>query len=262
VRSSEWVALVYFLYVASAGAAQRRPLAMRARIVLVSLVLAVAVWRSVTAPPIVRDWLPAIEILAGYFVTGWLFVAPSARVEAWLAAWDRRLLGDPVTRFTRWPRAWLAYLEIVYVGCFLLVPAGLAVLFVNGRADLVNRYWTMVAAAEFGAFAPLAIIQTRPPWAIERPSRLPDQSVHRFASYFTQQFTIRVNTFPSGHVAGSLAVALAVLTALPAAGAVFLILAISIAIATVAGRYHYVVDVVAGALLAASIWVAATLSGV
>jgi membrane-associated phospholipid phosphatase len=47
---------------------------------------------------------------------------------------------------------------------------------------------------------------------------------------------------PSGHAAGALATALAVGTTMPAAGAVFLVLAISIAAATVLGRYHYVID--------------------
>ena len=66
----------------------------------------------------------------------------------------------------------------------------------------------------------------------------------------TDRFTIRVNTFPSGHVAGSLAVALAVGSVLPAIGAALLLLALAIAVACVVGRYHYIIDAVAGALLA------------
>jgi membrane-associated phospholipid phosphatase len=45
-------------------------------------------------------------------------------------------------------------------------------------------------------------------------------------------------------------------------GTVFLALAASVSIACIVGRYHYVVDVVAGALLAAGVWVAVTLSGI
>ena len=55
--------------------------------------------------------MPALMILAGYYVSGRFFVRPSASFEAWLAAWDRRLLGDPTTRFARWPQVVLAYLE-------------------------------------------------------------------------------------------------------------------------------------------------------
>jgi membrane-associated phospholipid phosphatase len=65
-----------------------------------------------------------------------------------------------------------------------------------------------------------------------------------------------VNTFPSGHAAGSLAVGLAVVGALPWTGAVLLLLAAGIGVGCVVGRYHYVVDVVTGAALALGVWLA------
>jgi membrane-associated phospholipid phosphatase len=112
----------------------------------------------------------------------------------------------------------------------------------------------MVVSAEFGAFGPLSIIQSRPPWALERPAVLPDRGVHGVGLLAVERFSIQANTFPSGHAAGSLAVALAVLAAMPWSGAVFLVLAVSISLACVVGRYHYVVDVLAGAALAMLIW--------
>ena len=62
--------------------------------------------------------------------------------------------------------------------------------------------------------------------------------------------TIRANTFPSGHAAGSLAVALGVIGPFPAAGIVLLALAVAICAAAVVGRYHYAIDVIAGIVLA------------
>jgi membrane-associated phospholipid phosphatase len=91
---------------------------------------------------------------------------------------------------------------------------------------------------------------------------LADPAVHRTAARMVQYLTIRANTFPSGHVAGSLAVALAVAAVMPLAGLLFLLLALSIGLACIVGRYHYVVDVVVGALLAFAIWIAVALSGV
>ena len=58
-----------------------------------------------------------------------------------------------------------------------------------------------------------------------------------------------LNTFPSGHVAVATAVALTVFPVSRAAGGVFLILAIGIAAGAAVGRYHYRVDVIAGALV-------------
>jgi membrane-associated phospholipid phosphatase len=71
-----------------------------------------------------------------------------------------------------------------------------------------------------------------------------------------QHLTIRVNTFPSGHAAGSLAVALAVVGAMPASGVLLLVLALAICVACVVGRYHYIVDVLAGAAVAIALWLA------
>ena len=58
--------------------------------------------------------------------------------------------------------------------------------------------------------------------------------------------SIGFNTFPSGHVAGSLAVALAVSEAVPAATIPMLVGAALISVSTVIGRYHYAVDGIAG----------------
>jgi membrane-associated phospholipid phosphatase len=66
--------------------------------------------------------------------------------------------------------------------------------------------------------------------------------------------SIQVNTLPSGHAAGALATALAVGTIMPFAGIVFLLAALLISIATVVGRYHYVVDTVLGVLVALAAW--------
>jgi membrane-associated phospholipid phosphatase len=63
-----------------------------------------------------------------------------------------------------------------------------------------------------------------------------------------------VNTFPSGHAAASLAVALGVIGAVPWAGTVLLGLALGICVACVVGRYHYLIDVVAGAAVALILW--------
>jgi membrane-associated phospholipid phosphatase len=254
VRSSEWVSFAYFGSLLAL--AWMRPLPARRRLTITAIggvMCAVVVSLSRTDLTIARDWSPPLVILVGYYMSGRFFVHPSARLESWLTAWDRRLLSDPTTRFASWPPVVLAYLDLVYMGCFLLLPAGYAALVVTGHGALGNRYWTMVIAAEFGAFAPLALIQTRPPWAFER-TRAADPAVRRLASHIVRHFTIRVNTFPSGHAAGSLAVAFGVAGVLPWAGLGFLALALSICVACVVGRYHYVVDVVAGALLALALW--------
>ncbi|MBZ5557905.1 MAG: phosphatase PAP2 family protein [Acidobacteriia bacterium] len=263
MRFSEGLAAGYFGVMAVAAWIRPLPMARRVQVTIIGIVMIAAIWMLPRdASPLVRDWAPAILILVGYYVSGRFFVGSAPAFERWLMAWDHRLLGDPTTRFAHWPRPVLAYLEVIYLGCFLLIPAGFAALVWTGRRAMADHYWTMVVAAEFGAFAPLSLIQTRPPWALERPSSQRARAFHQIASGLVSTFTIRANTFPSGHVAGSLAVAMAVGVAMPWAGAILFVLAASISLACVVGRYHYIVDVVAGAALALVIWGLVAAAGV
>ena len=262
VRSSEWIALLYFLYLASVCWLRPVPLARRFVITGVSLVLVAVIWMVAKDVPVsVRDWAPFLYVSVGYYLTGYLFITPSLGLEAWLLKWDHRWLGDPTTRFSRWPAWLITYLDIIYTLCFLLLPGGFAALLLTGHSSEANRYWTMVLAADLGAFAPLSVFQTRPPWAIEKTPRLTATGVHRLASYVVKNATTGVNTFPSGHVAVTIAVALGVISSLPAVGVVLLLCAASIAVACVVGRYHYTVDVIAGAALGLAVCAVAAICG-
>jgi membrane-associated phospholipid phosphatase len=262
VRSSEWIALLYFLYLAVVCWLRPMQPSRRLLVTSVSLGLAATIHTVASAaPPLVRDWTPFLYVAVAYYLTGRLFVKPSETLEAWLLGWDRQLLGDPTTRFAHWPGWLVAYLDIVYMSCFLLLPGGFAILAATGHSTQANHYWTMVLAADLGAFAPLSVFQTRPPWMLEQPPALADTAVHRLASYMVRNATIGVNTFPSGHVAVSVAAAVAVLGSLPLIGGVLLALAASVSVACIVGRYHYVIDVLAGAVLAGGVWAAATICG-
>ena len=261
MRSAEYVASFYFLYLAAVCWLRPLPASRRLFITAVSLLTAAGSFAASRSPGVVREWAPLIYIFVGYYLTGRLFVGPSLRLEAWLMGWDHRLFGDPTTRFAGWPAWFIGYLDIVYMFCFLLLPAGLIALLAAGRADQANHYWTMVLAADLGAFAPLSVFQTRPPWMLEPKPALAARSVHHMASYVVENATIRVNTFPSGHVAVSFAVALALIGTLPVLAGVMLVLAATIGVACVVGRYHYAVDVVTGAMLAALVWGATALTG-
>lgn len=250
MRSSEWVAFLYFIYLAVV--CWLRPVALFRRLIItgVSVALVAAIWITASiAPSAVRDWAPFLYVSVGYYLTGFLFVAPSVALEAWLLKWDHQWFRDPTKRFATWPWWLVAYLDIVYTLCFLLLPGGFAALALSGHSDRANRYWTMVLAADLGAFAPLSVFQTRPPWAIEPAPTLQASGIHRLASYVVKNGTTGVNTFPSGHVAVTIAVAVGVISSLPVTGAILLAIAMSIGVACVVGRYHYAIDVLAGAAL-------------
>jgi len=252
VRGFEWISLAYFATLGAAALVRPLPPASRRLVtVAAAATCAIVVLAARFAGDGVRSLLPLALILIGYFVSAWFAVTPSRAFERWLLSWDRRWLGDPATRFAHWPRAVLALLEIAYMGCFLLVPAGLAALRLEGASwAVIDRYWSQVIASEFGSFVSLTCVFARPPWVLDERAALPDRAVHRTATRFVERLTIRANTFPSGHAAGSLAVALGTISALPTFGLITLILAVAISVAAVVGRYHYAADIVAGVCLA------------
>ena len=248
----EWLALAFFAHLALAAVVLPLPRGRRTATGVGAIVLgAIVVIGSQLESTTARSWAPVLYVLAGYYLAGRTFFRPMPHVEDWLIGIDRRVLGDHRTRFAAWPRSAVALLDAAYIGCFLLVPGGFGLLVWAGRGDLAQYYWTIVVGAELGAFATLPYLQTRPPWVIER---LADS---RASVKFMKHATTGANTLPSGHAAGSLAVALAVADILPVAGAILIVLALVIAVATVVTRAHFVVDVVSGVALAIAIWLAA-----
>ena len=255
----ELIALVFFAHVAVAAVVRRRmPAGRRAAAGIGAVVAAAAVVAIARAgSAAVRDWAPVAYILAAYYLAGRTFFEPMAGVESWLASVDRRIIGDPSTTFRRLPNGVRRLLDIAYIGCFLLVPAGLVLLMAAGHGDRSEYYWTLVMGAELGAFGTLPYLQTRPPWILERL----DDGARRASVSFMKHATTGANTLPSGHAAGSMAVALAVLDTLPAAGTLLLAAAITISVAAVVTRAHFVVDVVTGAALAGAVWLLVRASG-
>jgi membrane-associated phospholipid phosphatase len=255
LRVSESIAFTYFLYLAIV--CWLRPLSNRRRFEIAGVSIAMLIlirFVATHASTVVRDWAPGAYILPGYYLPGRFYERPSTRIETWLVDWDRRVLGDPTTRFARWPRLLIAYLDVVYMGCFLMLPGGMLALVLTGHAESADRYWTLVGGADFAAFVSLAIFQTRPPWVLERPPALQAPAVHHAALAFVRHGTIGANTFPSGHTAVSFAIAYALLPVVPIAGAVALVLSVTIAVACIVGRYHYVIDVWTGVLLSLAVW--------
>lgn len=195
---------------------------------------------------------PAACLLAGYWLSGLFFIAPMRRLERWLLRIDQR---SGVTRMR--PALVRDYFELAYVLVYAVVPVGAVTLALGGHADAVPRYWSIVLLAEYVSYGMLPWLQTRPPRACEMPraDASPSASILRRVNLAVlARASIQANTLPSGHTAGAVATALAVTSVMPAAGLAFLVLAVSIAAATVIGRYHYIVDSVLGVLVAVVAW--------
>ena len=213
------------------------------------------------APFAARVWLGHAYLVAGYWIPALLVggVTPGA-FEAWLVRTD--------LWWRRWsvplPRAAALLFELSYLLCYVLVPAAFVVVWRAGTQVEVDRFWTAVLCAGFVCYGTLPWLIARPPRMLDRgpqpfdklrvaPSNVEGQEsaphVKAFNVFVLSRVSHGHNTFPSGHVAVSMAAALGVLAVSPAAGEVMLAIAIGIAIGATAGRYHYAVDVLLGLVI-------------
>jgi membrane-associated phospholipid phosphatase len=261
----EWIAVGYVSYLAVASTMRpqfepgRRRLLTVAAAAWVAAGVTFSVGRSTTLPliPALEVVLPALVLLGGYWLSGLLFVRPNVGLETRLSAFDDRVLrrSGVLAWFGRAPGAVREFFELSYLLVYLVVPAGAFTLAIAGHIAEVGRFWAVVLLAEFACYGMLPWVQTRPPRVLETESpTVGTPRLRRLNLGIVNRASIQANTIPSGHAAGALAAALAVGGVMPGAGAVFLVLALAIAVATVLGRYHYVVDSVLGVLVAVAAW--------
>lgn len=263
LRGPEGLALAWFI--AAAVLSLLRPLgASQRRRIVAGAALGVAAVVLVSRLPghgvggAFRNLLPAVFVLGAYRVSGLFFVAPQPQVERWLLDIDHRLLAplDLERGLVHGPRWVSGAIEIAYVLVHPMLPLGAWAAWSAAGNHGVDYFWTVVFLAEATSYSALPWLQTRPPRALERwtdalrrvsPWRRLNECVLRHGSN-------QVNTIPSGHAAGATAAALAVASLDLTLAVPFIMTAVAILVATVAGRYHFVVDTVAGALVAVAAW--------
>jgi hypothetical protein len=200
---------------------------------------------SLVLPIAPRAWLPLLYLPLGYWVPAMLTPDPGAsHFEAWLRAHDAAWR----TRLGEVSGATAAVLELAYMACYVVVPLAFAIVWREGTAGDVDRFWVAVLLSGFACYASL-------PWLVSRPPRMFEEHPTSHAGLASLNVSLlrrvshELNTFPSGHVAVAAAVALTVFPVSRAAGVFFSIAAIGIAAGAAVGRYHYGVDVIAGALV-------------
>lgn len=193
---------------------------------------------------------PLVYLLAAYWTPAMLVSAHSPAFEQRLVASDSRWLrGRDLALATRAPRWLVESLELAYLFCYPLIPAGWMCLHFWGEAWDEERYWAALMFAAALCYGALPWLPTRPPRTTE-PERPCRSTIRRLNLFALRRAGIQFNTFPSGHVATALAAALVVFSALPLAGGLLMIVALAITIGSVVGRYHYAADALAGMVVA------------
>jgi membrane-associated phospholipid phosphatase len=254
--------LAYLLYLLVLAWTRALPTGRRRVVTIVALADAAwLAWLATRQGPgwdVVRDWQPLVQVLLGYWLSGAFFVRPMPAAEAWLARGDRWLFerAGLAALVDRSPRVILELLELAYLSVYFVLPLGFATaLWLAPDVD-TGRYWRVVMAAELGCYGVLPWVQTRTPRALGDHLNIERRplAIRQLNSLVLRHGSIQVNTFPSGHAAGSVATALAVAAVSPAAGVIFGVIAAGIVIGSVVGRYHYAADSLAGVLVAVAAW--------
>ena len=223
---------------------RRRPRAGHALLLSAALAL-VIVFASRMASTTARAWAGHLYLVAAYWIPALLATgAPGTWFEQWLvrsdARWRRHVSGVP---------GWIAQVcEVAYLLCSPLVPIAFLVAWRSGDPADVNRFLMAVLGAGFLCYGTL-------PWLVSRPPRLlsletvPVHGMNRINVFVLERVSHQLNTFPSGHVAVSIASAFSVWTVSAPAGAVIGVVALGVSVGAITGRYHYVVDVMTGAVV-------------
>jgi membrane-associated phospholipid phosphatase len=259
MRISEWIQIGFATTLAVM--AWILPLTIRRRLVIAVLavfaILAVALARysahilTSDQVSILRDWLPVVLMLVPYWQTGQMFMGPNEKIQSQLLQMDRSL-ANLLPRILRMSGRYARLsMEWAYMFCYPLVPLGLAVLYAAGLRQYTDTYWFIVLVPTYLCYAITPFVPALPPRSIGRQDvAVAAPNTGRVMNLWILKYgSIQAISFPSAHVASALAVALVLLHFLPIAGVIFLVIAFWIAVAAVAGRYHYALDVLLGAVL-------------
>jgi hypothetical protein len=236
----ERLVVAYFAALAIASIPARVHRSKRRLAFVLSIVFAgLAILMSREAPSAVRSLVPAVYLVAGYWVPALL--VPTL-VRPWFGIWLRRSDTDWPWPTVSWPRWALASFEAAYLMCFAVVATGFAIVWIRGGEVEVSRFWFAVLTAGFLCYMTL-------PWLVSRPPRLLDDvpvaagSVAALNRLVLRRVTHEFNTFPSGHVAVAAAAALSTLSVSWPAALVLGIVAMGVGLGAVTGGYHYRIDV-------------------
>ena len=260
--ATDWTVCGFFAYLMVLVIRRPLPHRHRVRVLFIGAVcagLAVMLSQLRLSPvlQVLREWVPAIFLLQGYWLCGLFFQRPMTGAERRLVEIDRTVFRlFRLTEVLRGPRIVLEYFEFTYLLAYPFIPVSFALFLGFGGRSAVDSFWATALIAGYGAYGVLPWIQTRPPRILERANPLEDRHLffRRLNASVLQHASVQVNTFPSGHASVVVATALAVATVNSPAGLICGVVAASITSATVLGRYHYTADSGIGVRLGIIAW--------
>jgi membrane-associated phospholipid phosphatase len=204
-----------------------------------------------------RDWLPYPFGLLCYREAGWMAPALHVRdLESKWIVWDRLVLNIWHGRaaIESLGPAIPTLLEAAYLSVYVIGPLAVVALYVYGKREEVDCLWLAFLLGLMLSYVQFPFWPSQPPRTAFPDLDLPGflTTLRRLNLFLLGNYGIHSSVFPSAHVSGGIAGALMLRRILPErrwVGNVLLADAILIAIATIYGRYHYLVDALSGAVV-------------
>jgi membrane-associated phospholipid phosphatase len=265
MRVSEWIIATFFTWTSVLALTLPISTAMRVRtlaangIVLLAYILLFRL-RDRLWVDYLRDWVPQALMILAYKQTGWF--APAKHTNAlehqWIV-WDRLLLDTLHGRalIESLGVALPALLELSYSFVYAVPPLTMGVLYAIDLRKRSDTLLTIYLLGLFLCYAQFPFWPSEPPRTVFAGQDLP--TVHTplrdFNLWLVGNYGIHTSVFPSAHVSGAFAAAMAMLHLAPQRRrllAAYFTYSTLVATATVYGRYHYAVDAVAGFVIGVS----------
>jgi membrane-associated phospholipid phosphatase len=258
----EWLLVVYFGYVAAI--APRFPLAQQilwrpllVEVLVCVLFLALAYGETHEHAELfsmLRDWVPVALLLLAYREMDWFSSMPRAfDLELRWVEWDRSLLYHwGLQRAVEGLGAvGPGLLELCYVLVYAIAPFVVAVFYFQHKRERVNGALFLYLLGTLAAYALFPYFPSDPPRVAFGGNDMPHvtTAARQLNMWLTGNYGIHSSVFPSAHVSSAFSAAWAIFAFLPERkryGWGLLLYAVSVAVATVYGRYHYAADAVAG----------------
>lgn len=221
-------------------------------------VLAVARQRRVPVLVAAAEWYPTLIFLFFFEEIGLI-------VHAIHPGWfDRYLIDADLALFGVHPTVWIErfngywmteYMQLAYTSYYLLTIGFAARLWFGGRRGEFAALIEATCVAYYLCYVIYVLFPVESPYHTLRHLQQADLAggpVTALIDFIERHGRVHGGAFPSAHVAGSMVVLFSAFRFERKIGWRLLPLVLSICVATVYGRYHYVVDIFAGIAVAAA----------
>ena len=209
-------------------------------------------------PGFLAEFYPLLAAVGLYTAVGVINRAAGVSQDPAVQGWEQALFGGQPSR--EWIRAapwpWLSWvLHAGYLSYYFILAGAPLGLWLSGRRDGARRVTLAMMATFYICYAAFLLFPVAGPRYTFPLATNPaaDTAIARFTQRLLDGGAAWGTAFPSSHVAVSLVAAGVTLREWRPLGAVLLVMAVLLTLGTVYGQFHYAVDALAGAGLAAAV---------